>query len=99
MIIRTVSMPLVTVCARVRSLFPPPQGSTLFPNFPGRVCAEATSRVAASMRVKVVAGRGRGNAVWAGASFLASLDTFAPMWVTREDYDEHGPQIVHTKCC
>ena len=33
-----------------------------------------------------------------GASILASLSTFQDMWVTIEEYDCHGPAIVHRKC-
>merc|ERR1712165_334657 len=29
---------------------------------------------------------------------LAPLSTFEEMWVTKEEYDESGPSIVHRKC-
>jgi len=29
---------------------------------------------------------------------LASLSTFQSMWITKEEYDESGPGIVHRKC-
>ena len=29
---------------------------------------------------------------------MASLHTFRQMWVTREEYEEVGPAIVHRKC-
>jgi actin-related protein len=34
---------------------------------------------------------------WAGGAHLASLPEFA-LWVTRQEYDEEGPTIVHKKC-
>ena len=48
--------------------------------------------------VKVVAPVERAYSVWIGGSILSSLATFQTMWVTKEEYDEAGPQIVHRKC-
>ena len=36
--------------------------------------------------------------VWIGCSNLSSLNTFAEMWITKEEYDVAGPGIVHIKC-
>jgi actin-related protein len=36
--------------------------------------------------------------VWIGGSILGSLDTFKDMWITKEDYEEAGARIVHSKC-
>ncbi|KAG8234588.1 hypothetical protein J437_LFUL013850 [Ladona fulva] len=35
---------------------------------------------------------------WVGGSILASLPTFQNMWISRQQYDEWGPSIVHQKC-
>jgi len=35
---------------------------------------------------------------WIGGSILASLSTFEQMWITKEEYDDNGPAIVHRKC-
>eukprot|EP01001_Neometanema_parovale_P006313 NODE_2682_length_1363_cov_118.131452_g2548_i0.p1 GENE.NODE_2682_length_1363_cov_118.131452_g2548_i0~~NODE_2682_length_1363_cov_118.131452_g2548_i0.p1 ORF type:complete len:392 (-),score=57.69 NODE_2682_length_1363_cov_118.131452_g2548_i0:100-1275(-) len=37
-------------------------------------------------------------ASWLGGSMLGILPMFHKMWITREEYQEHGPSIVHTKC-
>jgi actin len=29
---------------------------------------------------------------------MASLSTFQQLWVSKEEYDESGPSIVHRKC-
>merc|ERR1712224_799449 len=34
----------------------------------------------------------------APASIIASLSTFQSMWISKEEYDESGPSIVHRKC-
>ena len=36
--------------------------------------------------------------VWIGGSILASLSTFQQMWISKTEYDESGPSIVHRKC-
>ena len=36
--------------------------------------------------------------VWIGGSILASLSTFQQMWISKQEYDESGPAIVHRKC-
>ena len=36
--------------------------------------------------------------VWIGGSILASLSTFQQMWISKQEYDECGPSIVHRKC-
>ncbi|KFV05364.1 Actin, cytoplasmic 2, partial [Tauraco erythrolophus] len=35
---------------------------------------------------------------WIGGSILASLSTFQQMWISKQEYDESGPSIVHRKC-
>ena len=34
----------------------------------------------------------------AGGSLVSSLTAFQDMWVTRAEYDDAGPGIVHRKC-
>ena len=48
--------------------------------------------------IKIVALPERKNSVWIGGSILASLSTFQQMWISKEEYDEFGPSIVHRKC-
>jgi actin-related protein len=38
------------------------------------------------------------HSVWIGGSILASLSTFQQMWISKQEYDESGPGIVHRKC-
>ena len=40
----------------------------------------------------------RKYSVWIGGSILASLSTFQQMWISKQEYDEAGPSIVHRKC-
>ncbi|XP_052784461.1 actin-3-like [Mya arenaria] len=73
-------------------------GSTMFPGFPERLQKELSSLVPPSTKVKVIAAPERKNSVWIGGSILTSLSTFAQQWVTKAQYDEEGPTIVHQKC-
>jgi len=59
---------------------------------------EEVSRVRSKIKVKVVAPPERKYSVWIGGSILSSLSTFQQMWITREEYEEFGPAIVHRKC-
>ena len=40
----------------------------------------------------------RKYSVWIGGSILSSLSTFQQMWISKQEYDESGPGIVHRKC-
>jgi len=50
------------------------------------------------MLVKVIAQPERKYSVWIGGSIAASFSTFQQMWISRAEYDEYGPVIVHWKC-
>merc|ERR1712076_332813 len=49
----------------------------------------------------IIAPPERKYSVWVGGSILSSLSTFQQMWITKQEYDECGPSIVHrsaSKC-
>ncbi|CAI5981839.1 unnamed protein product [Closterium sp. NIES-64] len=88
-------------------------GSSMFPGMPERIQREVGGLAPGSVRVRVVAPPERKYSVWIGGSILASLTTFEQvgvmrddrrgmgvlwMWITREEYEEYGPSIVHRKC-
>jgi len=73
-------------------------GSTMFPNLDQRLNKEMTSLAPASIKIKVVAPPERKYSVWIGGSILSSLTTFQEMWISKDQYDESGPQIVHRMC-
>ncbi|KAI5058614.1 hypothetical protein GOP47_0026784 [Adiantum capillus-veneris] len=73
-------------------------GSTMFPGIAERMNREITALAPSSMKVKVVAPPERKYSVWIGGSILASLSTFQQMWISKDEYDETGPSIVHRKC-
>merc|ERR1712070_774395 len=69
-----------------------------FPGISERMHGEITALAPASIKVKIVAPPERKYSVWIGGSILASLSTFQSMWISKEEYDESGPSIVHRKC-
>lgn len=73
-------------------------GTTMFPGIAERLHNELTRQVASNIKVKIIAPPERKYSVWIGGSILSSLSTFSSMWITREEYVESGPSIVHRKC-
>jgi actin beta/gamma 1 len=73
-------------------------GTTMFPGIAERLTKEMTSLAPPTMKIKVVAPPERKYSVWIGGSILSSLTTFQSMWISKEEYDESGPGIVHRKC-
>ncbi|KAF9673063.1 hypothetical protein SADUNF_Sadunf11G0109900 [Salix dunnii] len=73
-------------------------GSTMFPGIADRMSKEITALAPSSIKIKVVAPPERKYSVWIGGSILASLSTFQQMWISKAEYDESGPSIVHRKC-
>uniref|UniRef100_A0A8C4NGQ9 Actin, beta 1 n=1 Tax=Eptatretus burgeri TaxID=7764 RepID=A0A8C4NGQ9_EPTBU len=62
-------------------------GTTMYPGIADRLQKEM-----------IIAPPERKYSVWIGGSILASLSTFQQMWITKQEYDESGPSIVHRKC-
>jgi len=73
-------------------------GTTMFPGIDERLNKEITDLAPAAVKVKIVAPPERKYSVWIGGSILSSLSTFQDMWITKDEYDESGPGIVHRKC-
>ena len=71
-------------------------GSTMFPGLADRLQKELTTLAPSTMKIKIIAPPERKYSSWIGGSILASLSTFA-RWISKEEYDEHGPSIVHVK--
>mmetsp|Transcript_42303 Transcript_42303/g.62759 ORF Transcript_42303/g.62759 Transcript_42303/m.62759 type:complete len:388 (-) Transcript_42303:114-1277(-) len=69
-------------------------GSSLLPGFGDRLLAETRSRCSAHTRIRISAPPARNYSAYVGGSILASLATFKSMWVTKEEYEEHGDSIL-----
>ena len=75
-------------------------GNTMFPGITDRMQKEITALAPPNMKVKVVTPSDdmRKYSAWIGGSLLASLSTFQQKWISKQEYDESGPSIVHRKC-
>jgi actin-related protein len=73
-------------------------GTTMFSGVADRMTKELAALAPNTMKIKVIAPPERKYSVWIGGSILASLSTFQQMWISKQEYDEAGPSIVHRKC-
>ncbi|KAI3919189.1 hypothetical protein MKX01_018828 [Papaver californicum] len=73
-------------------------GSTMFSGFTDRFSKEIKNLVPRRMRTKVTAPPERKYSTWIGGSVLTSLSSFQTDWISKQEYDESGPQIIHSKC-
>jgi len=73
-------------------------GTTMFPGITDRMQKEISALAPPTMKIKIIAPPERKYSVWIGGSILASLDAFQQMWISKTEYDESGPSIVHRKC-
>ena len=73
-------------------------GNTMFPGMDLRMNREIAALAPSTVRVKIIAPPERKYSTWIGGSILASLSTFQKTWITKQEYDELGPAIVHRKC-
>ena len=69
----------------------------MFPSIGDRMQKELVALAPSTMKIKIIAPPERKYSVWIGGSILASLSTFQQMWISKEEYDESGPSIVHRK--
>jgi len=70
-------------------------GSTMFPGFAERIQAELTY---GSYCPKITAHPQRQYSTWQGGSYLATFADFKKSWISKKEYKEAGPAIVHKKC-
>jgi len=73
-------------------------GTTMYAGIADRMQKEITQLAPPTMKIKIIAPPERKYSVWIGGSILASLSTFQQMWISKQEYDESGPSIVHRKC-
>jgi actin-related protein len=72
-------------------------GSTMFPGLADRMEKEVAG-FAQATSIKVIALPERKYAAWIGGSMFASSKSMKRMWISKQEYDENGPSIVHRKC-
>jgi len=73
-------------------------GSTMYSGIAERLQKEMVALSPSTMKIKVYAPPERRFSVWIGGSILCGLSSFDNMWITKEEYEEIGANIVHRKC-
>jgi len=73
-------------------------GTTMLPGFAVRMLKEMTALAPASTNVNIIALPERKYSAWIGGSILGSMSDFLSMSISRQEYDEQGPSIIHRKC-
>jgi actin len=73
-------------------------GTTMCAGFADRLSKEITALAPSSMEIKIIAPPERKYSVWIGGAILASLSSFQQSWISKQEYDQSGPSIVHRKC-
>ena len=73
-------------------------GNTLISGFGERIRYKVSGHLSVDFAPIITKPDDRKYSSWLGGAILTSLDTFQEMFITKEDYEEHGPSIVHRKC-
>lgn len=73
-------------------------GTSLIPGLEDRLLQELTAISPDKLEFNIISVPNRKYLVWIGGSIMASLSSFKLMWLTRNDYNEFGASIVHSKC-
>ena len=72
-------------------------GNTMFKGFPERIEKEIVGKAPITYRTKIIAHPERINGAWIGGSIVADLLNFRDYAITRDEYDDAGPGIIHRK--
>uniref|UniRef100_A0A914DAM8 Actin n=1 Tax=Acrobeloides nanus TaxID=290746 RepID=A0A914DAM8_9BILA len=73
-------------------------GTSMFPGFTDRMKKEIELIAPSTMDIECIVPPERKYSTFRGGSILASLSSFQQMWISREEFDECGSSIVHSKC-
>ena len=73
-------------------------GTTMFPGLAERVQKEIRALAPPTMKINVISPPERELSVWRGGKMLAEVPGSERMWISQQDYADHGPSIVHSKC-
>mmetsp|Transcript_24378 Transcript_24378/g.96045 ORF Transcript_24378/g.96045 Transcript_24378/m.96045 type:complete len:512 (-) Transcript_24378:2346-3881(-) len=76
-------------------------GCSLFPGVAERFQREVAAITPQMFKLRMVSPslrQDRASAPWVGGSILGSLGTFQQMWMSKQEYDEHGAMGINRKC-
>lgn len=76
-------------------------GSSLFPGLKERLEREMVETCPSSAKVRLTVSQSQAErkySVWIGGSILASLGSVQQLWMSKAEFEEHGPSLVNRKC-
>jgi actin-related protein len=73
-------------------------GCSEFKGIGRRMEKEMEQVIPKGKKCNVVAPKGRRYAAWIGASLLGAMDSFDKLFLLKQEYDDNGPSVIHTKC-
>jgi len=76
-------------------------GTSILPGLPERLNRDLEQAIPSAFKVKTVPTSTKTEkcyGVWIGGSILASLGTFHQMWLSKQEYEEHGVNLLRRKC-
>lgn len=71
-------------------------GTTQFNGFNDRLYKELIKVLPSNIKPEIIQNE-EPNLAWVGGSLLANLNSEQSNWITREEYEEFGPMVVHRK--
>ena len=72
-------------------------GNTLFPNIAERISKSIKTLGGNSLSFKLYCPAERSQSPWIGGSVLSCLTPFESMWISKQEYEESGPDIINIK--
>jgi actin len=80
-------------------------GNTIVKNFPERLKIELLNlyknmsplKQELENSIKINAENERAYSSWIGASIICSISNFQQMWISKNDYEENGKNVIHKK--
>ena len=76
-------------------------GNTLFNMFPERIQRQIYNNCPPNIKIKIHTAPSlneRKFSTWIGGSILASVGNFHQLWLSKQEYDEHGANLIERKC-
>lgn len=76
-------------------------GNTLFSGFPEHLQKQLYNSSSQALKIKVITHPSpteRKFSSYIGGSILSSLGTFHQIWMSKQEYEEHGAMIIERKC-
>ena len=70
-------------------------GTTTTKGLGARMLQELRKNTAPDVKVRIWAPNDRTHLTWVGGSILASLSTFRSLWITKDTWEEEGPNAIH----